>query len=430
MKIAVIGAGWAGLAAAVKATACGHAVTLFEAAPIAGGRARSDTDAADALDNGQHVMLGGYERTLALMRAVGVDVGACTERRPLELRWVDGTRLALPPGHHGTRGLATALLGARGFSLRDRLSIAAIAARWRRAGFTCSPDLTVERLLASATPRARERLWAPLCLAALNTPVAEADAATFLAVLRDSVFGAPGASDLVLPSAPLSRLLPAPALAWLQARGAVILMRRRVGALTREGAHWIVHPTGDPGASRHDGVILATSSNEAARLTAAIAPAWSATASALRHEPIVSITLRAAAQGESIALLALPHDDHAWPAQFALCRPDTEAGMQRVTLVVSAAARWLERGLDAVTQAAQAQLTRDFGCEAALVDARADRRATFRCVPGLRRPPRVVADRLHAAGDYVAGPYPATLEAAVRAGEDAVFEGPDGMPPG
>jgi monoamine oxidase len=49
----------------------------------------------------------------------------------------------------------------------------------------------------------------------------------------------------------------------------------------------------------------------------------------------------------------------------------------------------------------------------------AEKRATFRCVPGLRRAPAVVAERLVAAGDYVEGPYPATLEGAVRAGERA-----------
>jgi len=49
----------------------------------------------------------------------------------------------------------------------------------------------------------------------------------------------------------------------------------------------------------------------------------------------------------------------------------------------------------------------------------ADKRATFRCTPGLRRPPAAIAAGLWAAGDYVAGPYPATLEGAVRSGRDA-----------
>ncbi|HEY8974134.1 MAG TPA: NAD(P)-binding protein, partial [Burkholderiaceae bacterium] len=73
MRLAVIGGGWAGLAAAVRATQAGHAVTLFEAAAMPGGRARSDDAGDGATDNGQHILLGGYGRTLDLMRTVGVD---------------------------------------------------------------------------------------------------------------------------------------------------------------------------------------------------------------------------------------------------------------------------------------------------------------------------------------------------------------------
>ena len=45
-----------------------------------------------------------------------------------------------------------------------------------------------------------------------------------------------------------------------------------------------------------------------------------------------------------------------------------------------------------------------------------ERRATFACTPGLLRPPAAIAPDLWAAGDYVEGPYPATLEGAVRSG--------------
>ena len=72
MKLAVIGAGWAGCAAAVEATRLGHHVTVFEAARIAGGRARRvDSHWPDGtalpLDNGQHILIGAYTETLRLM---------------------------------------------------------------------------------------------------------------------------------------------------------------------------------------------------------------------------------------------------------------------------------------------------------------------------------------------------------------------------
>lgn len=58
--VAVIGSGWAGLAAAVEASDLGARVTLIEMAPRLGGRARSLGDGPDALDNGQHILIGAY----------------------------------------------------------------------------------------------------------------------------------------------------------------------------------------------------------------------------------------------------------------------------------------------------------------------------------------------------------------------------------
>lgn len=79
MRVAVVGAGWAGMAAAVALTQAGHHVTVMEAARTLGGRARAlhTIDAAGqplVLDNGQHILIGAYTETLRLMRTVGVDV--------------------------------------------------------------------------------------------------------------------------------------------------------------------------------------------------------------------------------------------------------------------------------------------------------------------------------------------------------------------
>jgi hypothetical protein len=94
-----------------------------------------------------------------------------------------------------------------------------------------------------------------------------------------------------------------------------------------------------------------------------------------------------------------------------------------VTLVASAAGRWLERGSDRMAAAAVWQYREAFGIAAdeavECIDLRADRRATFRCTPGAARPAPAVAPGLAAAGDYVQGPYPATLEGAVLSGEEA-----------
>ena len=105
-RVAVIGAGWSGLACALELTAGGLPVTLFDAAPQPGGRARAvDVTLADrrfTLDNGQHLLIGAYGETLRLLRAAGVEPDDVLLRMPFELRYPDGfllraRRLPAPP---------------------------------------------------------------------------------------------------------------------------------------------------------------------------------------------------------------------------------------------------------------------------------------------------------------------------------------------
>ena len=431
LRLAVVGAGWAGLAAAVRATQAGHHVTVFETASMPGGRARSDDDGDAATDNGQHILLGGYARTLALMRDVAVDVDRALLRMPLSVTYADGNGFALSPSGPRLLAAAGALVGARGFGIVDKLSAVAMAAAWRLRGFRCPPSMTVDELLRSTpTARVHRRLIEPLCVAALNTPSAEASAEVFLAVMRDSLFSAREASDLLLPQRPLAQLLPLPALEWLRAHGASVRLRARVAALEQLGDAWQVISNIDAGDLRKpdtafDQVILATPATEAARLTQTLAPAWSATAAALAHEPIVTIALVAPKRAWPAPMLALDSDDTTAPAQFAFKLGEQSARVDRVTLVVSAAGQWLERGSDVVAAAAIAQYRRTFAIgdddPVELGSVRADKRATFRCTAGVVRPARDILPGLQAAADYVAGPYPATLEAAVLAGEAAVL---------
>jgi len=97
-RLAIIGAGWAGLASAVHATLRGHTVALFEMAAAPGGRARSVFHDAEVLDNGQHILIGAYRETLALMRQVGVDPERVLHRQPLAMVDARGHGLALRPG--------------------------------------------------------------------------------------------------------------------------------------------------------------------------------------------------------------------------------------------------------------------------------------------------------------------------------------------
>jgi hypothetical protein len=313
---------------------------------------------------------------------------------------------------------ARAVLAYRRWGLRERLALLSACTRWLLRGFRCAPDLSVATLCRSLPPRVRAELIDPLCVAALNTPSPKASAEVFLRVLRDALFGPRGGADLLLPRRPLSELLAAPAERWLRERGVALRAARRVQQLQRDGDAWRVDD------ERFGAVVLAASAAEAARLAAPIAPAWAAQAHALCHEPIVTVYVRSAGTHLPQAMTAL-HDGADLPAQFVFDHGWLRGEDGLFALVVSGAAAWVERGLQACAQAALQQLVAAFpagtwATPPQLVHVAAEKRATFLCTPGLQRPPARVAPGLVAAGDYVAGPYPATLEGAVRSGEVAI----------
>ena len=416
----MVGAGWAGLAAAVALVQAGHEVTVYEMSPQAGGRARQVCAAGGEFDNGQHILIGAYTHTLALMRQVGADPQALLLRRTLVLRYPDGTGLALPAGPP-LLAFARAVLGAKGWRLPHKLALLRAAAGWLRAGFNCAPGLTVAQLCHVLPMPVRQDLIDPLCVAALNTPAATASAQVFLRVLRDALFAGPGSADLLLPRAPLSALLPEPARRWLQTAGAQWQPHHRVqwlAPVAANGPGWLVD------GQRFDAVVLACSAIEAARLVAPHDAAWARSASALRQEPIVTAYLADPALRLPQPMLALRAGADA-PAQFVFDLGALGRNPGCFAWVVSGAAQSLEAGLAACGQRILAQARQVFpgafrGDPAQVIQhLNAERRATFACLPGLDRPGTRIAAGLVAAGDYIAGPYPATLEGAVRSGQAA-----------
>ena len=411
-EVAVVGAGWAGLAAAVEAAQAGAHVTLYEMAPAAGGRARDVAWHGRVLDNGSHICIGAYVETLRLLETVGVDVAATFDRRPLTLVDCAGNGLRMRPGPP-LRAFAIAVLTRRGWSWRQRFALLALASRWQRAGFRCDPHATVAALTASLPVAVRAEFIEPLCVAALNTPAAQASGSVFLRVLQAALAESAGGADLMLPKKPLGDVLPAPALRWLADAGATLRLGDRVEQVERDADGWRLD--GD----RFSAVVVAASAVEAARLVAPHAREWAAQALALRHEPIATVYATSDGCVLPEPLVAL-HADGERPAQFVfdLGQLGREPGL--LAFVISGASAWVERGVGATEAAALAQggeqLAGALRAPLAAVGTIVEKRATFACVPGLVRPAQHVAPGLVACGDYVEGPFPATLEGAVRSG--------------
>jgi predicted NAD/FAD-binding protein len=234
--VAVVGGGWAGLACAVKLAEAGRPVHLYEAAKHLGGRARRVDWNGIAIDNGQHLMVGAYRETLGLIGMLGTQ--AFLERRPLELR-VPGFHLRLPR-LPAPLNLAAGLVFARGLHWRDKLAAARLMHYLKERAFRLPRDETAAAFLGRQQQPANlvDKLWGPICVAALNTPVEAASAQVFCNVLRDSLAGERADSDLVLNRADLGLLLPDAAAAFVAGKGGRVATSCKVDRLLVENSRW------------------------------------------------------------------------------------------------------------------------------------------------------------------------------------------------
>ena len=421
------------MAAAIAHRQAGRQVTVFEAARTVGGRARAmpgvlHDGTAATLDNGQHILIGAYTESLRLMRLVGVDPTTALLRLPLTLQFPDGQGLQLPD----LAPPLDALLGivrAKGWGWQDKVALLRTATAWQLRGFRCAPHTSVADLCAPLTPRLMAEFIDPLCVSALNTPARDASGQVFLRVLQDSLFSGRGGSNLLLPRTDLGALFPEAAMRWLVQQGGQVVTGQRIQRLVPlPSGGWQLAGTGgaaqgSEATDAFDHITLACPSWEAARLveglasTAGLAAAarWSATASALRFEAITTVYAHASGARLPLPMLALRNTaEH--PAQFVFDRGQLDGQQGLLAFVVSASDG--DRALieQQVLQQAAAQLGLP-GLHP--VQTVVEKRATFACTPGLQRPAQHIAPGLTACGDYVDGPYPATLEGAVRSGISA-----------
>jgi squalene-associated FAD-dependent desaturase len=420
--VCVIGGGWAGLAAAVALTRRGARVRLLEAGPQLGGRARRVDFDGLAVDNGPHIFIGAYTALLGLMADVGTDARVI-RRSPLALQWLEaegGAALSAPRWLPAPLHLAAALALARGLSVRDKLSSLHGGWRLRWPALTPHSDMPVAQWLRASgqSPRLIRVLWEPLCLAALNTSIATASAQVFQRVIRDAFMRGRADSDLLLPCADLSALLPDPAERWLRAQGADIQRHERVEALHIEHGRLTGLVT-RKGAQTCRQAVLAVPFDQAAPLLAphaALAPI-AQRLDELRHEPIASVYLR-------------------YPPATRLPRPQLGALGTVTRGVFDRAAHGQPGLLSVIISAGGPHMALEGDALAAQVHAELrallpdlpqplahkvirDKRATFACTVGvnaLRPAAATPITGLALAGDYTATGYPATLEGAVRSG--------------
>lgn len=424
LNVAVIGGGWAGCAAAVELVRRGHRVSLYEAARTIGGRARSVDIEGRALDNGQHILLGAYTESLRLMRTVGVDPHDALLRLPLQMRYpvghgMDFVAPALPAPLH----MLVGLLQAKGLSGGDKMSLARFFTTARWMGWQLDQDGSVSELLDrfDQSDRVVELMWRPLCIAALNTPPERASAKVFLNVMRDSLGARRAASDMLVPRVDLSALFPDKAADFVRQHGGTVTCGLAVRKITPASGRWRLEARDAP-VETFDAVIVATPPSQATVLLDGVID--TADLAAFDYEPITTCYLQYA---EDVCLpypffaLADSPAAKAW-GQFVFDRGVISSDHRGLlAVVISASGNAIESGHQALSAFVATQLANVFQRKELLQPlwskVISEKRATFSCAPGLKRPGNVTAlPSLLLAGDYTASDYPATLESAVRSG--------------
>lgn len=433
MRVAVVGAGLAGLSASLRLLDAGCHVTLLEARPSPGGRAFSYTDrsSGDTLDNGQHAMMGCYHATLRYLHRIDSDSGLHRLRGlSLDFRHSDGRSAVLRAGvlPHPL-GMAQGFLNFGMLNVRARLGLLRAAMHLRRLK---SGDIDLLHAVSAETwlkdlgqgCEAIGFFWTPVVLATLNAQPGQVSAGYLAIVLKAMFLADASASDLLLPAAGLSDLLIDPAISSLKTSGADIHLHKVVEYIDAETGCVSALRCSDGLDIKCDAVVstippwslqgLLAASGLCANLQAVLAR--------FIASPIISVHVWLKRDPQ----IGLMTGTFGTMIQWLFSKGRSDDGTWKISCTISAA-----DALDTLTQEELRALTTKellqlipSLCEDDIVRVLPlrERRATFVPEPGLDavRPGSCTETRgLYLAGDWTATGLPATIEGAVLSGEMA-----------
>ncbi len=426
--VLIVGGGWAGLAAAVKLSKKGHAVTLLESARQPGGRARrvafeTGTDKKSTADNGQHLLIGAYHCILELLDDVGMNVQQSLLRQSLNLTMhsLHGDNLKLKtPVLPAPLHLLFALLTADGLGMHDRIAALRFGAALFRGALFTTTDISVAALLQQQkqTSRLVDAFWEPLCLAMLNTPLQDASATIFLRVLSDAFLKQRRDADLLFPRQDLGALFPEPAMHYIEQQGGHVHLGMRVSSLKIENGEIRgvqVEDTFIPAqqlvlaTSVHATLALIQGQDELASLHSKLEQ--------FRFQPVTTVYLHYPPEVQlSQPMQGLINGCGQWIFDRRHCG---QPGL--IAVVISSHGPHMDDSKDNLSNKIAAELAQIFPHwptpKAHFVIR--EKRATFSsCVNinSLRPENHTPVKGLWLAGDYTNNGYPATLEGAVRSG--------------
>ncbi|RMG60849.1 MAG: FAD-dependent oxidoreductase [Calditrichaeota bacterium] len=431
-RVAIIGAGVAGMAAAVACLEQGCQVFLIEKNRTPGGRTRSFAlpGSPFTVDSGQHLLLAGYTHTRTLLEKLGT-AGKVHYQPGLRVHFLLPDQqlwqlkaLSLPPPFH----LMLPLMLGRGLSLGSRARLLGLASWLSGKKAPLERELTVSQWLhrAGQTPQLAQWVWKPITLSALNTPPGDASAALFLNVLREGLLKSCRASGLGFPRVMLSDLLVHPFLRFARQRGATLLLNSRAVRLTscEQGACTVALRNGHRLSA--DAVVVALPPREAAALLEERLPGL-ATLARTATSPIVTVNVWLNRPLNVPLPLALVEGPFHW--LLPLPRDSAPEGLFGYSLVSSAAFQLAERPAEQL-EAHLIQLLRRLPAEhispADIAGIRVvkERRATLLQSPAfvrLRPGAATPLPGVFLAGDWTQTGLPQTIESAAISGLQAAL---------
>jgi hydroxysqualene dehydroxylase len=446
-SVLIIGGGFAGLAAAVDLAEAGMRVLLIERRSFLGGRAYSFTDktTGDTIDNGQHLMMGCYHQTLRFLEKIGSldklkfqsdpQVDFLREETNGSVTRASFKCPPLPAPLHLLGGLAR--LKSIGWGDRLRALSVGLAVRALNGDKDRLGEITVRQWLDSLgqSERIQRRFWRPMALATLNEAPEVASADMFARVIELGFMRTKRDSAMVISRVGLSDLYTRQAQSFIEDRGGAVRLNADIARIEFEGARAVGVTLRSGERIDADAVISAVPYFALRRmLPADVADAHFQYLDRFRSAPIVSINLwydEPITDLEFAGLLDSPiewvFNKNAINQGGGRSAEPGRAGHRRqhLALVISGAHEAATRPKEELIALADAQIKRFFPASRgqrpfhAFVVREYD--ATISHTVGvakLRPANRTRFDNFFLAGDWTATGLPATIEGAVRSGQD------------
>lgn len=456
-NVIILGAGFAGLAAATELLSAGYNVTIIEQRGFSGGRAFSffDKNISLELDNGQHLLMGCYENTFRFLKTISTTTGSDDKlyiQKDLHVDFLDSDRhtyslscLPLPAPLHAASGI----LRFKALSLSERLRMLYITKdvlydenplpltlshkgrasshtleEWGKGEGDYSISEWLDRHHQSA--RSRDYFWNILTLAVMNENPHKASTAIFKTVLKKAMFRSRKGSGIVLPAVPLSRLYADDAEAFIRQHNGVLEKACTASEIMIEKDKVTGIRTRDGRIFRGDYYISAVPYYALQRLLPECVTtkhhSYFSCLKELISSPIISFYLLFDKPVTSLQFAALVNSPVQWVFNKKMINKTREKyGL--ISLVISGAQEYVNMSSEQLLNMALTELKKFLpeAGSAKLLYSRIikERAATFIPSPGIQkyRPSQETPIRnLFLAGDWTDTGLPATIEGAVISG--------------